>query len=139
MIDADGAVPLQLPGIGKYLFQALVVGVFLGFLLPLILVLLYPGLRFNPLLLFVVLSGITYGVGFAVVEAIVIWTCSRIAGHRLHPLARVGIGLTVPCLVLSVWMLYAERNDEFIRVFDYLGWLVSYEVVGGVCGLVIGS
>jgi len=135
----DSADQNELPGIGKYLFQALVVAVFIGFLLPLILVLLYPGLQYHPLLLVVVVSGLTYGLAFAVVEAIVIWACSYMAGHRLHPLVRAGIGAAVPYVVIDLWVIYEQRNNAFISPGDYLHWLVAYCVVGAVCGLVIGS
>jgi hypothetical protein len=160
MIESDGGVPPQrppyidselvrggedsetkneLPGIGSYLFQALVVGLFIGLLPTLTLVVWYPGIRVNPLLFMAVSFGITYGVAFALVEAIIIWICTYIARRRLHALTRAAIGAAVPYLAIEVWIVFSQRNNESISVRNYLDWIIFYSVVGAVCGLVIGS
>lgn len=129
------------PGIGRCLSQGAAVGVFLGFLYPVFGMLLHPENGYNFLLMPYLPLFLVFGLGFGVLEGVLIWACSYIVGHRLHALLRAVVGVISLAILLSGYsFLFAEPSPyrEEVSAIDYFVYGI-YTAYGMLYGLVIGS
>lgn len=131
----------ELPGVGKFLWQGATVGALLAFLWPVAGLLStspYYGYLFVNALPWVLAAGI----GFGVLEGILIWACTYLTGHRLHALVRAVIGVVVLALLLIAWdFVFSEPSpyDKEVSAARYLLNIGIYSSCGVIFGLVIGS
>ena len=130
----------ELPGVGRFLWQGATVGALLAFLWPVAGLLStspYYGYLFVNALPWVLAAGI----GFGVLEGILIWACTYLTGHRLHALVRAVIGVVVLALLLIAWdFVFSEPPyDTEVSAARYLFNLGIYSTFGVIFGLVIGS
>lgn len=138
--DIYAAAENEPPGIVRFLSQGAAVGAFFGFLAPVNGMLSHPENGYNYLLMLFLPDFVLRGIGFGVVEGIMIWGCTYTFGHRLIVALRAGLGIVVFAMLLYVYVVLIEPsphpNDE--SGMDY--FLIRVVIVCGMLyGLVIGS
>ena len=131
----------DLPGFGRFLTQGIVVGAFVSFVFTVIAMLAHPENGYNFLLIAWLPYILATGMGFGVFEGVLIWACSYIAGRRLHPLPRAGLGIVVLAILIVIFNYFnsdAPVNHE-ASIKDWLRFIAFYGAIGAVFGLVSGS
>ena len=131
----------DLPGFGRFLTQGIVVGAFVSFVFTVIAMLAHPENGYNFLLIAWLPYILATGMGFGVFEGVLIWACSYIAGRRLHPLPRAGLGIVVLGILIVIFNYFnsdAPVNHE-ASIKDWLRFIAFYGAIGAVFGLVSGS
>ena len=131
----------ELPGIGRFLSQGIVVGTFVSFLFTVLGMLLDPKNGYNFLLISWLPIILATGIGFGVLEGCVLWACSYIAGHRLNALARAAVGIVLLGILLVTFdHFFSERPANYsFPLKDWLRLIGIYGTIGAVFGLVSGS
>jgi hypothetical protein len=131
----------DLPGFGRFLTQGIVVGAFVSFVFTVIAMLAHPENGYNFLLIAWLPYILATGMGFGVFEGVLIWACSYIAGRRLHPLPRAGLGIVVLAILIVIFNYFNSdapvNHDAYIK--DWLRFIAFYGAIGAVFGLVSGS
>lgn len=89
------------PGIGTFLSQGFAAGAMVYFFFPLLMVLLYPSIgysfEFVPYVAFFVLVGILLGV----IEALIVWVCTKIDGDNFSPAIRAALPTGIAILIFA--------------------------------------
>jgi len=131
----------ELPGIGRFISQGMVVGAFIAFLFPVSGMLLHPENGYNFLLIAWLPYILATGIGFGVGQGVLIWACSYIAGQRPNALARATLGIVVQALMLVIFTYFypAQRPRSNGPLTEWLVFIAIYAVVGVTFGLVSGS
>ena len=128
------------PGFVRFLSQGTAVGAMLAFPTP-VMGLLLNSPYYGPLFLAALPSYLAVGVGFGVIEAIIIWACTYVAARRLNVAFRAGIGIAVlAVLIVIVDFIYSQPSyNRDVSRTEYLVHIGIYVVCGAIFGLVIGS
>jgi len=131
----------ELPGLGRFLSQGIVVGAFASFLFPVLAMLVDRKNGYNFLLISWLPFILATGMAFGLFEGLFLWAFSYIAGHRLNALARVAVGIVViAMLIVTFDYFYSDRpiiHNGSSQ--DWLFLIAFYFPVGVVFGLVSGS
>ena len=129
------------PGFITFLSQGAAVGALLNFP-TLVKGLLVNDPYYGALFLAALPEYLAIGVAFGVLEAIIIWACTYVVGHRINVILRAGIALTVLALLfVLVYLIYYEPSpyERKVSQTEYLVNIGTYIVCGVIFGLVIGS
>lgn len=129
----------ELPGLGRYFSQGLVVGAFASFLFTSVSMLLDRHNGYNFLFIYLLPVILAIGMAFGLFEGLFIWAGSYVAGRRLNALARAAVGIVVlAILIVAFNYLYSDRPaPTSVRLWLLL--IVLYSPAGVIFGLVSGS
>ena len=128
-------------GLVSFLSQGAAVGALLGFPIP-VMGLLSNDPYYGMLFVAALPWYLSIGVGFGVMEAIMLWACTYIAGRRLNVFLRIGIALVVLAgLVVLVDFVFSTPSpyDREVSQTEDLAYIDFYVVCGMSFGLMIGS
>lgn len=131
----------ELPGFGRCLSQGIVVGAFVSFLFPVLSMLLNPENGYNFLLISWLPFFLAVGAGFGVVEGVLIWACSYMAGRQPNALARAVVGIVVLGILIATFnYFYSDQRVNYDAPLQaWLRFIAFYSAIGAVFGLVSGS
>ena len=131
----------NLPGFGRFLSQGIVAGALVSFSIPVIGMLAHPENGYNFLLIAWLPYFLATGMGFGLFEGALIWACSYIVGHRLHPLARAALGIVVLAILIVAFTYFSsikiDTDDASLK--DWLRLIAFLGAIGAAFGLVSGS
>lgn len=136
--DVYAAEAYEPPGIVRFLSQGAAVGAFLGYLAPVNGMLSHPQNGYNYLLLIFFPDFVLSGMGFGIVEGIILWACTYMIGHRLNIALRATLGILVLAMLIYVYVVLFEPSARPNEGTDYV--LIYIVIACGVLyGLVVGS
>ena len=130
------------PGIGRFLSQGAVVGAALGFWLPVEGILSHPQNGYNWLYQVALPLFLLAGMGFGLVEGVILWACAHLSGRHLNAVRRAVLGIVVLVILLFiVSFLFPQPSGyhEEVPKPNYFFMIGFYIVFGAIFGLVIGS
>ena len=121
------------------LTQGAITGAVLMFLFTSVTVLFYPILEDSVNTYDILASSLAWGVGIGLVEGLVIWICTRVAGHNLRWFTRALIGglvLAIPyAVVLFIALSYLHYDGSIIL---YMMVVTFVSAIGAIFGVFTG-
>lgn len=133
----------KLPGVGRFLSQGAAAAPIMSFLVTIGVILLDPTNGYNFFFIFLLPFYLAFSMVFSLLPSLLIWGCTRLAGHRLDPPVRAAIGILMVTLIsIGVcYLLYLDRPyyAEPPKLTVYLPFVVLSAAMGMVLGLVAGS
>lgn len=129
----------ELPGIGRFLSQGVVIGAFISFLFPLYGIISTRGYTF--LLIGALPFFLAGGLAFGLVQGLGMWGCTRFVHRPLGKLARAIIGVLIFALLLVAYSLIVPSSpqNETATLKDYVQDILIDIAIGVTFGLVTGS
>ena len=133
----------QVPGIVRFLSQGAVAGPIMSFLVTVGAILLNPTNGYNLFFIFLLPFYLASSMVLSLLPSLLIWGCTRLAGHRLDPPARAGLGILMASMIsIAVcYLIYLDRPPYLDRpeLTAYLPVIAISAMMGMVLGLVVGS
>ena len=129
----------QPPGIGRLLSQGAAAGAIFYFLFTLMMVLSRPSNGYNLVFIGLLAILIALGIGMGMIEGLVVWIATRIAGRNLHPLIRAAIPTGIIFVIavgnyFRVKSSYEYYDPELLDLLLILVFLIPVAITGFVTG-----
>jgi hypothetical protein len=133
----------KVPGIGRFLSQGAVAGPLLSFVATVGAILLNPTNGYNFFFIFLLPFYLAFSMVFSLFPSLLIWGCTRLAGHRLSAATRAGIGMLM-AILLTIGFVYLHRlnRPSYLappELTDYLPVMAVSIMMGMALGVIIGS
>ena len=90
------------PGIGTFLSQGAVAGAIAYFCFPLLMVLLYPSDGYSRGFIVFVAFFVLLGIVFGIIEALIVWGCTKIDGNNFSPAIRAALPTGIAMIIFAV-------------------------------------
>jgi hypothetical protein len=140
--ERDSLTKSQPPGIGRFFSQGMTVGAVIFLLIPLISILAHPDSGYNFFIVIFLPLPLAIGVCIGLLQGLIIWTSTRLAGHSLGWPLRALIGvITFGILAIGHHLAIPVPSYETgtTALSDNLPRIGVYATIGAAYGLFIGS
>ena len=132
----------EMPGVGRFFSQGAAGAATLVFLTTVAALFWHPTNGYNIFYIFLMPFYLAAGMLLSLFPALLIWGCTKLAGHRLSHVARAFITVLVVMLFNTAFVLFVPLRPDYVdqpELTEYLPVFAISATQSLVLGLVIGS